>query len=398
MIEFRLTQHPVGQGGFFTGTLKNDDHNYRWVYDCGSNQIDALLREIELLSRLDPIDQFFVSHLDSDHVNGIDYFLSTGCGAKEFVLPYLSDLERMFLLCRESSRGRLTGSFVDFIVDPGSWLSRRNVTRVTFIGGRDDDAPPDDGVPLPVGDPRESGDGPILGEWSKPPSTTYFAEKVQISEILSNASVCMTVGGSQINWILAPYVHRPSEKRFEAFRLRLASLVRGKLKIKKLVDLARSSAGREKLRDCYDVLWADHNIISMTLYSGPIWSRGVSDSGALDVGSGGWYMMRNDQSGWISTGDFQLASRIRRQAFISYYTKLLKLVGIIVLPHHGSALNFHHDVLDSFSSLRAAIAPAGPNSYGHPHSGVRGDVRSKGVQFYKVSHRARSRIATRGSF
>lgn len=41
-MQVRMVQHAVGQGGLHCGELTLGQKPLRWVYDCGSNQADAL--------------------------------------------------------------------------------------------------------------------------------------------------------------------------------------------------------------------------------------------------------------------------------------------------------------------------------------------------------------------
>ena len=49
-MKVTLTQHAVGQGGLMSGLIEIDGGSFHWVYDCGSNQLDALKREIGIVS------------------------------------------------------------------------------------------------------------------------------------------------------------------------------------------------------------------------------------------------------------------------------------------------------------------------------------------------------------
>lgn len=93
---FRKTVWAVGQGGFSMGTLYEAStpqrRLYTYVYDCGSNQLTDLRREIESaqlhfdIDEVRKIDTLFISHLDSDHVNGIDML----CQSFDFRIDRLS--------------------------------------------------------------------------------------------------------------------------------------------------------------------------------------------------------------------------------------------------------------------------------------------------------------------
>jgi glyoxylase-like metal-dependent hydrolase (beta-lactamase superfamily II) len=71
-----MVQHAVGQGGLFSGEVTTQGKPRRWVYDCGSNQHDAPVREIKTVAAGGDLDLLFLSHLDSDHVGGVDQLLT----------------------------------------------------------------------------------------------------------------------------------------------------------------------------------------------------------------------------------------------------------------------------------------------------------------------------------
>lgn len=109
----------------------------RWVYDCGSNQADALQREIGSIARGGEIDLLFLSHLDSDHVNGVDLLLSQ-VKVHEVVLPYLDEETLVAIIARDAARGALTGVFVEAVSDLAGWFGSRGVETVTFVEGSDE--------------------------------------------------------------------------------------------------------------------------------------------------------------------------------------------------------------------------------------------------------------------
>jgi phosphoribosyl 1,2-cyclic phosphodiesterase len=72
-------QWPVGQGGFATGEVTfygELTSTLSYIYDCGSDSLAPLREAIyDFLVDWEEIDIAFLSHLDSDHVNGIDTLL-----------------------------------------------------------------------------------------------------------------------------------------------------------------------------------------------------------------------------------------------------------------------------------------------------------------------------------
>lgn len=83
--------HPSGHGAFFTERIRQDGKNdFIVVYDCGAKDVEErelLKKEVdEFFDSNDKIDILFISHFDSDHVNGI-----------EFLKPYISDKTKLVM-------------------------------------------------------------------------------------------------------------------------------------------------------------------------------------------------------------------------------------------------------------------------------------------------------------
>jgi hypothetical protein len=161
---------------------------------------------------------------------------------------------------------------------------------------------------------------------------------------------------------------------------------------KAIAQSAKEPAVREKLRNCYDALWADHNLISMTLYSGPI----ILESMEIDICISPYWQNHHGWSGlggWMLTGDAHLGGLRRRQSFLKFYRRFSGLTEVLMVPHHGSVHNHSDEVLDAMPELRVGYAAAGPNNYGHPHNEVRDAVRAHHYAFFhQVDHRQFNQI------
>lgn len=83
--------HPSGHGAFFTERIHEEGHrDINVVYDCGckeESEKDLLRSEVsDFFKDGNTIDILFISHFDSDHVNGI-----------ELLMPYINKETRVFL-------------------------------------------------------------------------------------------------------------------------------------------------------------------------------------------------------------------------------------------------------------------------------------------------------------
>jgi len=150
MLEIYRVQRPVGQGGFHTAELAANHARFRYIYDCGSTQKDLCSRELslyveELPSAASPLDLLTLSHLDEDHVGGVEELLASR-NVEVALLPYLHPWERLILVAEACERGNLTESRFALLSSPAAWLRRRGVQRVVFVLPPDIDDP-DAGFP-----------------------------------------------------------------------------------------------------------------------------------------------------------------------------------------------------------------------------------------------------------
>jgi hypothetical protein len=368
------------------GSLDCGTEPLRWIYDCGSNQRDPLHREIAHTAADPFIDILFLSHLDSDHVNGIDQLL-TSVPVKEVVLPYLREADLSLAVCRDVEAGQLTGVFLDFAADPAGWLIGRGASTVTFLEGRGDDGPEDDG-PDGIPEGGGGGDGKVYYKWSREPVTIRSIGDGSVRKAASTSLISTFTDGYTLDWVLVPYAFQPSARLVKAFEKELRDHFGGKTSIKHIVSQARTREGREKLRNCYDALWVNHNLVSMSLYAGP---AHMSAKG-LEVRHDDLRLLTsNEAAGWLSTGDAHLGGRKRRDALLNYYDRFNRRIGGFVVPHHGAAEYFHTDLTHAFPNLRFVVAAAGKNGYGHPHEIVM-NAFGGGRPFFTVGEEERSKV------
>lgn len=397
-LHFAQIQHPVGQGGFHTGWVFDPAFpmrlgpniqgriNFAWVYDCGSDQIAALHRQIQNVGGA-AFQVLFLSHLDDDHVVGVDRLLLSAWRVDEVVLPYLGDNDWALHLAASASAGTLSGTFVDLASDPAGWFGARGVQRITYIEtNEDDDDAPDSPDPIDPGDPdtegrREIADGvedgpePIKLGWSRPPQmiqqSTTENSSAEIVVVSRGAVAALHAPTRTLNWVLSPFAFRPSAAKMLKFEAKLAAKFGVRLTARQYADAARTVQGRKDLRECYDQVWTTHNLHSMALYAGPpvpVLSK---------VHNTVWYgkfTRRAVQPGWVSTGDFDTTVKKRREALLRYYSRYADMVGQLALPHHGSDLSFDASILPAFPDLSFAIAAVGNNGHGHPGMGVQAAV------------------------
>lgn len=384
MIAADIWQRPVGQGGLCEGTVSAGGPPIRWVYDCGSNQTDRLASELQNLGG--DLDFLFLSHLDKDHVNGLDELLMIR-QVDEVVLPYLDDYARLLVLAAAVGTDRITGQLLDFMAGPAGWLRSRGVRRVTFVRAPRDGQAEDGPRPFLPRDAGPKVEGRLRPLWT--PERTDRSGGSAIGSVEAGSLLTLSdTPGHQADWVFIPFAHTPSKKRLAAFRVEVRARFPS-LRPTQIVQQIWTSEGRAKLRACYDEIWSsDHNLVSLSLYTGPA-SRSDEWMETLICGShpyGNSYRRTGGTTGWLTTGDANLSGTLRRKSFLNFYEDVVDSVSVLVAPHHGAASSWHSAILHNMRNLRVGCAAAGPNGYGHPHPAVVTDIQSHpGTGFWQVS-------------
>lgn len=408
-------QYAVGHGGFHMGHIQISElartattpvadtaiENFRYVYDCGSEQSDAFKSALNTyrLSSGGRTDILFVSHLHSDHINGIER-LQAMAPAATAVVPHLDVIDRLIFVLADTEAGAISLSAREYFANPASWWQARGARQVIFLEADDGD------VPQPGG-PTEP-DAPVgrddSGDISSPATSKEEAPSARLAYHLrkprgsvphgltaaDEAKRDLTDGpviagaGSFIqlewrhiesmgwrvgDWILLPYVH-PVEK---AIRSRFQRAVMKALQIKgrnegklleKLVEHLVSHEKTKVLLGLYNEHFeGDHNALSMSLYSGPYCRSAGTDDASRRWHSYGWlctdfphhYLHSSEAVGWLGTGDSALKQERRRDPWINFYEPYSSNIRVLTLPHHGSKHNFHSDIL-AFDGLTMVLA------------------------------------------
>lgn len=107
MYYVKRTFHAVGQGAFFTEEFHDDNGlNCCVIYDCGSNTAGQPQKSIDDFMRNHlHVDVLFISHFDSDHINGIKYLIKVhAIDADTYVvLPFR--FPKLLVVINQSLRG-----------------------------------------------------------------------------------------------------------------------------------------------------------------------------------------------------------------------------------------------------------------------------------------------------
>ena len=111
--------HPIGQGAFYTEHMNYHNQRFNVIYDCGSTTSVKLVNDqIEkTFDRGETIHALFISHLDKDHINGIESLIKY-CNVERIFFPLISNLNKLLLLKEFNEEGFKDNFTYKFINNP----------------------------------------------------------------------------------------------------------------------------------------------------------------------------------------------------------------------------------------------------------------------------------------
>jgi glyoxylase-like metal-dependent hydrolase (beta-lactamase superfamily II) len=383
-------QHSVGQGCFHSGAVnEGSGSELTYIYDCGAMTLYRKARErevrgyLKLRGRNSTLGILFLSHVHADHVNGVTQLLKDKKRLKvdTIMMPLINVAERLMAFARTASVDASSASepfYRDFIVDPVAAcvanFAPRQIIMVRRGGsggapgsGPGDDLAPPDGPPI-MGLETEKGlSWKLVGTGSvraiNPKDTSGSVGSTQYEVPDTTAVKVVAAAGGE--WLLAPFVDPMVRKSRKAFLDELAvqcsvpkPRIRAWLKVTSNVERL-VTVDRKKLVAAYARVAKDFNVTSMCLYSGPARDT-ASGLRRGRFGNFGRISASGERPGWLGTGDAALKDPKRRNAMLRHYGRLLREVGTLLLPHHGSDHNFHANLL---KRIRPEICVASADDY-----------------------------------
>lgn len=416
-IKNERVQWAVGQGGFHSGNVEiNNSHGERvfhYIYDCGAvpahsnflkNSIDKYVSKLGGAK----IDFLYISHFHEDHVNGLEYLMSKEVKASFIFIPLLSCEERLRVYCQWlafNPKDEPNEFYVHLIVDPIAALSRFQPDRVLFVkaGEREDF--------------DEGGESPSEADGWK------FVGRGRIRALDSSDGIrfdgnnntleCGVVEGvrdvlisghrKQCDWLLAPYVDPcvvDNNVNFLSELVNLKLIDLGMiLDSERLSKIISNKKNRSKLRGIYKKalknVHDDLNATSLSLYSGPLCGGDAGSCGCM-----GFIVHRNSvynnvhhrsrfsrrcRIGWLGTGDALMSDERQRASFLNHYKNILKNVGTLVIPHHGSDHNFSEGFLDAIEPAVCVVAADSYKGWKHPGTMVVQEVARRGIPLIVIT-------------
>lgn len=383
------TFHPVGQGAFYSESFIS----FSIVYDCGSGTgRSAIEQELErTIGSIRPIEALFISHLDTDHVNGIEYLLNME-RPKRIFLPMLEIEEKRMLLLQNALQAPRDLALEQLVWSPMS---------VPEIGA--------EAIPITMVLP--SSETPYIAE----PGPTY-AIAVMPDEIPSGSRIKHFL---QDDWVFVPFNYQ-SSTRSKKLTESLRALGLEFSSIEEFDVIWKDRTTRKKLRAAYRSLPGSENENSMALYSGPEQDyskrygtvcrscyglRCTSEGRLSRIGfririglrsifkqhSFRWLFMCQLRRGCLYLGDFSAKRKQNFQEMRKAYGAYWGNIGVVQVPHHGSRRCFNPEIYEVSPKL-CVISAGRCNRWGHPHPQTLAGILKKGGIVLRVTEDASTMV------
>jgi hypothetical protein len=399
--DFRF--NPIGQGAFYTGkidTYLNKCNEFNFVFDCGtlsdrSNLITAISNFKRNLNN-NLLNVLFISHLDDDHVNGINELLN-GITCNDVYMPYLSPFERLIVSVRHKSKDTNNlNNFINFIKSPHDYiLNDNNVGKLTYIKGNSENEISTEKIPEEISD-NENVDNEFT-DFLEPLTQNEFNGEIQTLD--QNSKIVFKKANRKLKigdiWEFYLYNELASEDQINQF-IESVNFIYGitinkQLTQADLITILNDSDKLKFLRDQFRKIFKNLNKTGLIVQHKPLsykraiiykenklLHREIPHYFNIFIRRYRYYNQtnRNITNNWgvtLLTGDIGL-NQIENSTYIK---KNLRNVKVFQVPHHGSKTGWDNKFLKKLNNkgLTTSVINFGyGNTYGHPKPNVVEDL------------------------
>ena len=345
--------HPVGQGAFYSERIRHRNGCLNVVYDCGSNTSHKVngkkkIIQTEIESYYDEkeiIDLLFISHFDSDHVNGLVY-LKKHCCIKRVVMPLIPTSAKCFYL------SQLDENLQQLITNPQAFFGEgAEITHVRCVTKEE----------------------PHTDSW-----VLRGVEPGHCKEIESGTHIMF---GDLHDWCYIPF-NFDEEARYSNLinELQIRGLNKDEL-LRGDVDYITNN--RTAINNAYKNIVkkkGTSNDSSLVVYSGPCATPHSYRRHSILTGNNyRRHILAEKSVGCLYLGDVNLNQTSNGMdlctALSMHLTNVKEHIGLIQVPHHGSKNNFNDDILFLCNGYQLYFASfKTQNHYGHPSYKVVEDI------------------------
>jgi len=373
----KFTFHSVGQGLFYTGRLQTDKIDFNFVYDCGSDnrapRIKSINNYTESVPKDQKIDLLVISHLHTDHYNGIKQLLKNR-GAKLVILPFALPWERMVI----KLTGKRSAWSDSFLENPATFLIEENgVDEVIYIDNSNPNAEhsvfiPEDFLPDP------DFHGFKMKMLFKPNNDEVLNNTGKIKFAESGGVVIACDG----KWFFSFYNNPLTKELRLQFERSLKSWGIDIADSKSIAELM-SRSKRNKIASAYKQVFGEGdelNTTSLITVHGPCGNPQL----CCKIKDKNHFACFNAPLFQMLTGDFSFPLWL--DDFHNKNQRLVDKVSIASIPHHGSEYNWSNDVLTKIQTPFIWVAShATVNKHNHPASCVKTSIQQGGKIFRSVT-------------
>lgn len=340
-IIFKRVLHPVGQGAFFSEQFFDDQGNsiFNVAYDCGTLSPQKHLQiEIEntfnLTDKVEAIDVLFISHLDKDHISGLNYLVRLKCLTNKsvVVLPLNYPLVlKMVLQSISANGGQLTDG-----VDDALLSLFESGAKILGINNNEE---------------FEQGDTAISMD-----------EELPVMREFSQLNSLQTLRYRNL-WFYLPFNTILDDNRYKQFQDKLAE---EGIDRAQLTNITYVQKNLTKLKEIYQNLSkringvTSINVNSLNLLS--FCSQGVVDRYFV-INYYGWWRFyprwhydEDSRCSCLYTGDCVMEKHFER--CLDLLARFLKVqIGLLQIPHHGRQSCYNkviadrEDILSGFTNF-----------------------------------------------
>lgn len=307
-------QYPVGQGGLHLGIIGD----VAYIYDCGSVKKSRLIKEIkDIRTRLKDTDisviYVFISHLHSDHCNGIEIFIKELYESHIktpliFCLPYISNIEKICLCLDASKKDKDIITVLEKVV-------RKYSDNIKLV-------------------------------YIKDSESKTNSEKEQTKTIITYDKF------NEQNNIFDVFVYNSFDsikiKDFENKVREIFGKEISELVLSDFESIFTDLKIRKKLQNEYKTLAKNINFTSLCLYVEK--KLNIADVSPDNYGGCcgfcqccAYLCNPHGITSWLHTGDYNLTDNFKISFRKHYNTKLQKVI-FFQIPHHGSKENIDKDI------------------------------------------------------
>lgn len=347
---------PVGQGAFYRESFNVYGRKFNIVYDCGtSTDVKIINNKIDNEFEVgEDIEAVFISHLDNDHINGIEFLLKH-CKVKNLFFPLVTSEDKVYLKLKHLLTHSNDDFAYKFIDNPKEAFSEINLDytpslhQVTYTD-KDNE---------------------------------YIFNGIDAQRIPSGENVARYVFSDaqsiyKTNWKLIPFNFRQDE-RVKQLNSALQEEFTDYNSMDELLNhlLDNYEKNMEKIKSAFKKVKGDFNTNSMTLFSGVCddyyrQSKCVINKGCCTICGCPDCRGFIKPNGCLYLGDYDTRGKQKWEELYEAYNEYWKYIGCVQIPHHGSRHNYHKEL----SKINAyyIISAGYKNKYQHPHSVVIKDL------------------------